>query len=66
MNNVNGIIAVASPASVLPGALIEERIATDEELKPADLVTVNKRFGLVDLWKVHSGKRYANVFLLPA
>ena len=45
------------PGAVLPGIPDENAEAlTDKDCIPA------KRFGIADIWKIHSGKRYANVY----
>ncbi|MFZ9387894.1 MAG: hypothetical protein ACO25B_08425 [Chitinophagaceae bacterium] len=52
---------------ILPDAEKPELESDFHEIGISDLSDINgffraKRFGVVDLWKIHSAKRYANVY----
>lgn len=39
-----------------------EIIPLDPVLVPGDSFPAIKRFGIIDIWKIHAGKRSANVY----
>jgi len=42
--------------------ILETEISYETEVIKVPNSTANKRFGVVDLWKIHSGKRFANAY----
>lgn len=60
------ILAVAEMA-ILKGPIISDladrpEILLENELVPREPEATRKRFGINDLWRIHSGKRYVNIY----
>ena len=62
MDNLTGMIAVVIPVTIVSDVRIEKTGALANDLLTVGPGAVKKRFAIVDLWRIQSGKRYANVY----
>lgn len=62
MSKVTGYDAVALSEVNYSEIIEKQNLLPVFELIEPDAYVYNKRFGIVDLWKIHSGKRLANVY----